>query len=118
MDKIKMVICVRTDLKMSPGKVAAQVAHGAIEAYDIARSNRPLWVKTWKESGSTKICLKLLDGEHLLHIATTAAIGLPTAVITDAGRTEIPSGTATVVAIGPAPALLIDAITGSLKLYG
>ena len=37
-------------------------------------------------------------------------------IITDAGLTEIPAGTKTVLGIGPAPSNLIDQITGDLQL--
>jgi len=43
--------------------------------------------------------------------------GIVAESIKDAGRTQIMSGTRTVCAIGPAPAKLIDLITGHLKLY-
>jgi peptidyl-tRNA hydrolase, PTH2 family len=43
--------------------------------------------------------------------------GLIAESIRDAGRTQIVSGTRTVCAIGPAPAKLIDTITGHLKLF-
>ena len=43
--------------------------------------------------------------------------GLVAESIRDAGRTQVAAGTRTVCAIGPAPAKLIDSITGHLKLY-
>lgn len=43
--------------------------------------------------------------------------GITAESIRDAGRTQVVSGTRTVCAIGPAPASLIDTITGHLKLY-
>jgi len=37
-------------------------------------------------------------------------------MVTDAGHTEIPAGTVTVVGIGPGPRSEIDALTSSLPL--
>jgi PTH2 family peptidyl-tRNA hydrolase len=37
-------------------------------------------------------------------------------MVTDAGHTEIPPGTVTVVGIGPGPREVIDKITGDLSL--
>ena len=37
-------------------------------------------------------------------------------IISDAGHTEIPAGTKTVLGIGPAPDNIIDQVTGKLSL--
>jgi PTH2 family peptidyl-tRNA hydrolase len=42
--------------------------------------------------------------------------GLPCYLVHDAGRTQIPAGSQTVLAIGPAPKSKINEITGHLKL--
>ncbi len=41
---------------------------------------------------------------------------VPKAMISDAGLTELAPGTTTCIGIGPAPASVIDQITGSLPL--
>ena len=43
--------------------------------------------------------------------------GIPHYLISDAGHTEVESGTKTCVAIGPYPSMFIDEITGNLKTY-
>lgn len=49
--------------------------------------------------------------------AKAKAKGILTHVVMDAGRTQIASGTRTVLALGPAPKPDIDAVAGHLKLY-
>ena len=52
---------------------------------------------------------------HLLH-AKAQSLGLTAEVIADAGRTQIASGSHTVLGVGPAPKSVVDLVTGSLKL--
>ena len=44
------------------------------------------------------------------------ALGIATVIISDAGLTEIPPGTETVLGLGPAPNNIIDQVTGELPL--
>ena len=51
-------------------------------------------------------------------MARAKKAGLICHLVTDAGHTEIPPGTETVVGIGPGPRGDIDKITGDLPLVG
>jgi len=112
---MKQVIAARTDLGMGRGKLAAQVAHASLSAYeDTGRKAR----KSWKGGGQKKIVVKAPDESTLFDLADQARRdGLPHAIIRDAGHTQLDSGTATTVAIGPAEENLVDRITGDLPLY-
>ncbi len=113
--ELKQVILARTDLKMSPGKLAAQVAHAAVQA--VMKSDN-LLVRDWHSRGAKKIVLKVKDDAELHKYEQTARqAGLKIALITDAGHTEIPAGTETCLAIGPAKEEKIDSITGKLDMY-
>ena len=114
----KMVLAVRTDLGMGKGKAAAQCAHAAVMCYKKAVRDAPDLVERWESLGVTKVCVKVDNEETLLDIAAKArAAGVVYGVVRDAGRTQIESGTATVVGIGPAPIDIVNKLTGHLKLY-
>ena len=110
----KQVILVRDDLKLSKGKMSAQVAHAAV---DCVSMSDPSAIQEWRGEGMKKLVLKVKDLAELLHYENKAKrAGLVTATITDAGHTEIAPGTITCVGIGPDDEKRIDQITGNLKL--
>ncbi|MBD3406002.1 MAG: peptidyl-tRNA hydrolase [Candidatus Lokiarchaeota archaeon] len=113
----KQVIVVRTDLDMSKGKTAVQVAHGSLSASERARGKtNDIW-KAWFREGQKKVALKVRSEDDLKTLISQAIqADLPYAMIRDAGMTELPPGTVTVIGIGPALAEKIDKITGDLKL--
>jgi len=114
----KMVIVVRRDLVMTAGKVASQSAHAALGSVRIVKSIYPDVVRQWEIEGETIIVLGCDGVDELSQIDVAAEVnGISRFVVSDAGRTEVGVGTRTCVALGPAPANLIDSITGSLKLY-
>lgn len=99
----KMVILVRTDLKkMEKGKTAVQVAHAAVSVADLARSIKPHLYKAWLKEGQKKVVLKVPSLEDLYYFEDLAKKeGILTALISDAGLTQLPPGTKTVLGIGP-----------------
>ena len=113
----KMIIVVRTDIKMSKGKMAAQAGHAAVSASEYARKNRPEWWMPWISEGQCKIAVKVRSEQEINELERKARnAGLPVALIVDRGLTEIPPNTTTCLGIGPAPANKVDVITGSLSL--
>jgi PTH2 family peptidyl-tRNA hydrolase len=113
----KMVIVVRRDLKLSAGKMAAQVAHAAVDCALRAKADDERSFKKWKSEGQKKVVVRV-DSERDLHELKMAADArdLTTTMISDAGLTEVPPGTVTVLGIGPASNPQIDAVTGKLPL--
>jgi PTH2 family peptidyl-tRNA hydrolase len=119
MSDYKQVIVIREDLKLSPGKAAAQACHVSLGAYQNAVAKRKNeFLEGWTSTGTTKVVLGVADEKTLLDLFQKVhASGLPAAITRDAGRTEVASGTVTAIAVGPAPATEIDKITAQLKLY-
>lgn len=114
----KMVLLVRTDIGMSKGKAAAQCAHAAIASFRTAQERQPKVLGEWEADGQAKVALKVETEAELVELVKKARCsGIIAESIRDAGRTQIAAGTRTVAAIGPAPANLVDLITGHLKLY-
>lgn len=129
----KMVLVIRNDLKMGKGKACAQCSHAAVSvleffdffshfifqvsAYKRASKSNNL-LKKWRDNGQQKVVLKVNSESELMEVMRSAqSVGLNTVLIQDAGRTQIEPNSKTVVGIGPAPASILDQITGHLKLY-
>lgn len=100
--QLAVFIVVREDLKMSVGKMAAQVGHGALGIFSIARKTTPIALHKWETKGETKLFYHANSEQLLLKIADLAkAAKVPRIVISDAGRTQIAPGSKTVLAFGP-----------------
>jgi PTH2 family peptidyl-tRNA hydrolase len=113
----KQVIAVRTDLGMSKGKTAVQVAHGSVSAAERARVTKQEVWRAWFREGQKKVAVKVGSEEEILELRKQAIThGLPQAIIRDAGMTELPPGTLTVIGIGPAKSEEVDEVTKDLKL--
>src|SRR4030066_450470 len=113
----KLVVVIRDDLDISGGKLAAQVAHAAVTCALEAKAKKTKWFAAWYQEGQRKVVLRAKDLEPLRELNDKARkMGLPHALITDAGYTELPPNTTTCLGIGPAPENDIDKITGSLPL--
>jgi peptidyl-tRNA hydrolase len=108
-----MYIFANRGLGMSPGKLAAQVAHAAVEAYRISCFENPSKpsgsgliessiVKEWYRGGHhTKLVMLARDTEHLYTIERylQKSATSTTKLIIDEGRTEIAAHSPTALAL-------------------
>ena len=112
---MKQAIVARTDVGMGKGKLAAQVAHASLSAYEDADSRTR---KAWKGSGQKKVVLKASGESALFELADRAEReGLPHAIVRDAGHTQLDPGTVTALAVGPGDDDVVDRVTGDLSLF-
>ena len=113
----KMVIVTREDLDLSPGKLAAQVAHAAVACALSTKKNNSKWFTKWQNEGGKKAVVKVESEKDFYSLKVKAEnLKIAANIIEDAGHTEIPVGTKTVLGIGPAPSSIIDQVTGDLPL--
>ncbi|MEF8780195.1 MAG: peptidyl-tRNA hydrolase Pth2 [Haloferacaceae archaeon] len=112
---MKQAIVARTDLGMGRGKLAAQVAHASLSAYEDADERTR---RAWKGEGQKKVVLEAAGEAQLFELADVAEReGLPHAIVRDAGHTQLDPGTVTTLGVGPGEDEVVDRVTGDLSLY-
>lgn len=113
----KMVVVVRGELRLTPGKAAVQVAHAAVMLVERAKERDPDGLTAWLRQGQKKIALVVPSLDDLVELDRRArARGIATAWVEDAGLTEVPPGTRTCLGLGPARSAELDPVTGGLAL--
>ena len=113
----KMLFIVNGSLSMSSGKIAAQVAHCAIDLYQKIVERRMMAINFWNISGQRKIVVRGDSTEDLIDIERRAATNksIVTSITQDSGRTEVARGSITCVGLFGTNDQL-DPVTGHLKL--
>ncbi len=113
----KMVLVIRGELRLTPGKAAVQVAHAAVMLVLRQQSRRSTALDRWLEQGQKKIAVVSPSLDDMVERQGRASrAGIATAWVDDAGFTEVPPGTRTCLGLGPAPEGDLDKITGDLPL--
>lgn len=99
------------------GKIAAQCCHATLAVYQSLEGKHANVLRKWEAEGQKKIALKC-DGDAQLAglVAAAKSARLPHHLVQDAGRTQVAAGSRTVLAIGPAPEMAVNAVTGTLRL--
>ncbi len=117
-------LSIRTDTPIQ-GKIAAQCGHATLACYKTllrasqkdTQSPEAKLLRRWERFGQAKIAVQIKGEDEMLELMGKArSLGVTAEVIQDAGRTQIESGSRTVLGVGPAPKSLVDRITGHLKL--
>lgn len=114
----KMVFVVNLELKMSPGKIAAQVGHATLGLYKYLQSQQDqrARLEQWEERGSKKVVLRGNDVRQMLDLKKKAyELHIANMMVHDAGKTEVEPGSLTVFALF-GKSSDVDKVTGNLKL--
>jgi len=99
---VKMMLCVREDLKMKKGKIGAQCSHATLGLYmKIANKKKyEKMLEDWLTKGQKKIVAKLKDeGAMNLLVSKATDAGIAFHVVQDAGHTQVAAGSRTVIAL-------------------
>lgn len=107
---------------MRKGKMVAQGCHASMAVFfnrmqdNKIKMTEPM--EQWSQNSFTKICVYVNSEQELLEIFQKAQnLKIPSALITDAGKTEFNGvPTVTCCAIGPDYEDVVDNITGNLPL--
>lgn len=109
-----MYFLVRSDLRMSKGKVAAQVGHAVQDL--LFRTPRPV-VDRYHRDHSPKVCLRVADLEDLEEAARECREkGIAHHLVIDTGLTQVAPETPTVLGIGPVDRERVRSVIGQFKL--
>uniref|UniRef100_A0A1I7T1B2 peptidyl-tRNA hydrolase n=1 Tax=Caenorhabditis tropicalis TaxID=1561998 RepID=A0A1I7T1B2_9PELO len=114
----KMVLVANMSLKMGTGKLAAQVGHATLGVYRQAMNSEAGQnaVAAWTRHGQVKIVVKGQSTEQLMDLCKAAKdAGCFYYLVMDAGYTQIPPGSRTVLGIF-GTVEQVDSVTGGLKL--
>ncbi len=121
MEEPVMYLVVRSDLKMPPGKIAAQAGHAvqlvirAVERWGSAAAREQL--AAWEAGSYVKIALRIDSEEALLALSERlTAAGILHARVVDEGRTSIPAGSLTAIGVQPRPRAEVAPYVGHLRL--
>lgn len=99
---VKMMLCVRSDLRMKSGKIGAQCSHATLGLYMQIANKKKMekMVEDWLSKGQKKIVAKLKDEAAMnLLISKATDAGIAFHVVQDAGKTQVAAGSRTVIAL-------------------
>ena len=139
---LKQVICVRADLHLTKGKLAAMAAHAAmtfivarLKPHDVIGGHYTHLVSLTPEQEQwlteldpglekhgqvsfAKIVCQVADETELLSVETKAKeAGLECHRVIDSGYTHVKPGTFVCIAVGPDWPEKLEPVTGKLKVY-
>ncbi|KAI7837654.1 hypothetical protein COHA_008516 [Chlorella ohadii] len=109
-----LALLVRADMPMSRQELAQQAARVVLGQFKKQHKRRDPNLRPWEEGGHRMQVLAVgSQGEMLEHQAAARGLALPTHTYATLSK-EQGRGQRSVMAVGPAPAELLDQVTGKL----
>ncbi|TFL06442.1 PTH2-domain-containing protein [Pterulicium gracile] len=119
LEPCKMVLIVRTDLKLKAGETAEHCSRATLDCFKVLSHRNPKLVRHWERTGQAKIALKAKSEQQILELEAAAKKENLCARLAYEKTTEA-SGTVrrvpTVLAVGPGPVEIVNRISGKLRL--
>ncbi len=113
---LKQVFIVNKDLKMKPGKIASQCSHAAVSSFLSMVEKDRKKAEKWLREGQKKIILKASLEDMKKVYGKAKKLGVFSDFIKDAGLTQVPRGSLTVLVLGPEEEKKIDPLIKDFKL--
>lgn len=113
----KMVIAIRSDLKLPKAKIAIYASHAAVLAVEDAKKKNNDWLKKWLFEGQKKVVVQVSTEQELKNLYQKAINeNLPNSFVCKYDQENKSEEIITAIAIGPSPNTKIDKFTANLKL--
>lgn len=114
--KISVCMVINKSLKMSTGKIVAQIGHALFNVVATFNQKQDLY-NAWVES-EDDLALYEASVEEIKSLSSVLhKHNVPYSKIIDAGRTQIPSGSNTVLIVGPGKANEISSLVSHLQPF-
>jgi PTH2 family peptidyl-tRNA hydrolase len=113
----KMVIVIRSDLKLAKSKIAIHASHVAVLAVEEAKRKKINWLKNWYFEGQKKVVVQVNSEQELKKLIQKANDeNLSYASICEDNQKNKSKEIIIALAIGPSPNTKVDKFTADLKL--
>lgn len=122
-DRIVMIFLVRNDIKMSKGKIAAQIGDATQYIVEDCIQRKSVTYISWKKLyNSQKIVLKVHSQRefyelHLKLIELSHKLSFPVKIVKNSQVKQISENNSIVIGFGPIKRNVVDYLIGDLKLW-
>ncbi|KAF9763900.1 Peptidyl-tRNA hydrolase [Nosema granulosis] len=115
-DRISVCMVINKSLKMSTGKIVAQIGHALFNVVATFNQKQDMY-DLWKQNEEDLVLYEASIEEIKSLSSVLHKHSIPYSKIIDAGRTQIPSGSNTVLIVGPGKSIEISNLISHLQPF-